>query len=347
MPACLIGLGSNLGNRRENLEAAVARLAGHPRIGPLVRSAWHETAAIGGPAGQPPFLNGAVKLITSLAPLELFDCLRQIETQLGRRREERWGPRTIDLDLLLYGGQVLDTPALKLPHPRMAWRRFVLEPAAEVADEMLHPTIRWSIARLLEHLNASPPYVAVTGGIAAGKSRLAERLAAALPARMIVERPDWARLELFYADPAEEAWETELAFLEQRTKLLCNDAILWKNSAWTVSDFWFDQSAAFARAWLPKGRIDAYMERFGRLRPTVARPRLVVLLDAPAETLLDRVRGRGRSCERRLTVAQLERIRREVAEQAGRPGQGPLLRFQDEDLESISAEVLAAARSTE
>ena len=322
-------------------------MAEHPRIEALARSAWHETDAVGGPTGQPPFLNGAVKLNTSLAPRELFDCLRQIETQLGRRREKHWGPRTIDLDLLLYDELVLDTPDLKLPHPRMAWRRFVLEPAAEVADEMVHPTIRWSVARLLEHLNTSPPYVAVTGGIAAGKSRLAERLAAALPARLIVERPDWARLDLFYAHPAEEAWETELAFLEQRANLLCNDAILRKNSVWTISDFWFDQSAAFTRAWLPKERIDAYMERFERLRPTVARPRLLVLLDAPAETLLDRVRGRGRSCERRLTVAQLERIRREVADQAGRPGQGPLLRFQDEDLESISAEVLAAAQATE
>ena len=367
MPACLIGLGSNQGNRREILEAAVSRLAEHPRIELLAQSTWHETSAIGGPAGQPRFLNGALKLETALTPRELFECLRQIEIQLGRRREERWGPRTIDLDLLLYDEQVLDTPVLTLPHPRMAWRRFVLEPAAEVAGEMVHPTIRWSIARLLEHLNTSPPYVAVTGGIASGKSRLANRLAAALPARMIEERPDWTRLESFYADPDGQGWETELEFLDQRAGLLRSDALEKGDSPhlperpkgcfaqmgtvpffrrWTVSDFWFDQSAAFARAWLPEERIDDYMERFERLRPTVAGPRLIVLLDAPAEELLARVRGRGRSCERRLTVEQLERIRREVAEQAGRPGLGPVLRFRSNDQEAIFAEVLAAARGT-
>ncbi len=346
MPACLIGLGSNQGNRREILEAAVARLAEHPRIELLARGTWHETSSIGGPAGQPRFLNGALKLETALAPHELFECLRQIEIQLGRRREEHWGPRTIDLDLLLYDEQVLDTPALTLPHPRMAWRRFVLEPAAEVAGEMVHPTIHWSIARLLEHLNTSPPYVAVTGGIASGKSRLAERLAAELPARTIEERPNWTRLESFYADPAGQGWETELEFLDQRAGLLRTNAADWAGDRWTVSDFWFDQSAAFARAWLPEERIGDYMERHERLRPTVARPRLIVLLDAPAETLLARVRGRGRSCERRLTVEQLERIRREVAEQAGRPGLGPVLRFQSDDQETIFAEVLAAARGT-
>lgn len=347
MPACLIGLGSNQGNRREILEAAVSRLAEHPRIELLAHSRWHETSAVGGPAGQPCFLNGALKLETALAPHELFECLRQIETQLGRRREERWGPRTIDLDLLLYDEQVFDTPVLTLPHPRMAWRRFVLEPAAEVAGEMVHPTIRWSIARLLEHLNTSPPYVAVTGGIASGKSRLAERLAAELPARQIEERPDWTRLELFYADPAGQGWETEREFLDQRAELLRSDAPEWLGDRWTVSDFWFDQSAAFARAWLPKERIDDYVERFERLRLTVPRPRLIVLLDVPAEELLDRVRGRGRSCERRLTVEQLERIRREVAEQAGRSGLGPVLRLQSDDHDTIIAEVLAAARGTE
>ena len=374
MPACLIGLGSNQGNRRENLAAAVSRLAEHPRIELLAQSTWHETSAIGGPVGQPRFLNGALKLETSFAPRELFECLRQIEIQLGRRRDERWGPRTIDLDLLLYDEQVLDTPSLTLPHPRMAWRRFVLEPAAEVAGEMFHPTIRWSIARLLEHLNTSPPYVAVTGGIASGKSHLAERLASALPARSIKERPDWTRLESFYVDPDGQGWATELEFLDQRAGLLRTNAPEKGDSPhlcddhasmvpafgpfrqmgtvpffrhWSVSDFWFDQSAAFARAWLSADRIDDYMERYERLRPTVARPRLIVLLDAPAEELLDRVRGRGRNCERRLTVEQLERIRHEVAEQAGRPELGPVLRFRSDDQEAIFAEVLAAARGTE
>ncbi len=220
MPVCLIGLGSNQGNRQATLESAAARLAAHPQINLVARSAWHETAAVGGPAGQADFLNGALRIETSLGPHELLACLQEVETQLGRRRAERWGPRPIDLDLLLYGELVLDTPGLVVPHPRLAFRRFVLEPASEVAHAMLHPTIRWSIARLLEHLDTSPRYVAVTGPIAAGKTHLAERLATAVGGRAIVEQPDWAQLDAFYADPAGNAWEMELRFLHERAGLL-------------------------------------------------------------------------------------------------------------------------------
>ena len=102
----------------------------------------------------------------------------------------------------------------------MAWRRFVLKPAAEVASAMLHPTIGWTVARLLEHLDTAPSYVAMTGPIAAGKTQLAERLAAALSARLIVERPNWEQLDAFYADPARQGWLTELEFSQQRASLL-------------------------------------------------------------------------------------------------------------------------------
>ena len=106
---------------------------------------------IGGPAGQEPFLNAAALLETSLPPAELLARLQRIELHLGRTRETRWAARTLDLDLLLYDNLVLNTPYLTLPHPRMAFRRFVLEPAAEVAPEMAHPRLAgpsnacWSI----------------------------------------------------------------------------------------------------------------------------------------------------------------------------------------------------------
>ena len=220
MPACLIGLGSNQGDRRATLDAAVAELGRQPQISIAAVSAWRETAPIGGPPGQTCFLNGALRAETSLGPHELLACLGQIENRLGRLRTDRWGPRTIDLDLLLYDELVLSTPTLVLPHPRMAWRRFVLEPAAEVAGDMLHPTIRWTIAQLLAHLNSAPPYVAITGPIAAGKTQLAQRLAAAISARLLVEQPDWALLDVFYANPSGHGWQTELEFLRQRARLL-------------------------------------------------------------------------------------------------------------------------------
>src|SRR3972149_84228 len=137
MPRCLIGLGSNLGNRRETFEKALAELRGHPCMQVAAVSSFHETAPIGGPAHQPAFLNAAALLDVSLQPQALLELLQQIEAEHGRRREETWGPRTLDLDLLLYEDLILSTPTLELPHPRMAWRRFVLEPAAEVAGAML------------------------------------------------------------------------------------------------------------------------------------------------------------------------------------------------------------------
>lgn len=346
MSVCLIGLGSNEGDRRAILEAAVARLRQTPSVSVAAVSTLCETLPVGGSPGQPAYLNGALRAKTSLGPHELLACLQQIEHDLGRRRTERWGPRTIDLDLLLYDDLVLDSPSLVVPHPRMAWRRFVLEPAREVAGFMVHPVIGWTVDRLLEHLSATRPYVAIAGPIAAGKTRLAERLSAAIPARMIAEQPDWRQLDAFYANPAGHGLQVELGFLHQRRQLLAADDVGWSVAGWSVSDFWFDQSAAFAAAWLPEGQLPEYIEQYERVRRAVVRPRLVVWLDVPADELLARVLHRGRACERRLTADQLDRIRQSVQTQIGRPDQGPVLRAAGNE-ESFFAEVMAAVRGME
>jgi 2-amino-4-hydroxy-6-hydroxymethyldihydropteridine diphosphokinase len=353
MPVCLIGLGSNQGNRRQLLETAVACIAASSQVQGVALSSWRETSPVGGPPGQPFFLNGALAAETSLSPQALLAGLQQIEHDLGRRRGEHWAQRTIDLDLLLYDDLVCDAPGLQLPHPRMAWRRFVLEPAAEVAGAMMHPITGWSVARLLEHLNTTPAYVAVTGPIAAGKTRLARRLAEALSAELIVETPNWPRLAVFYADPASHGWQIELEFLNQRVQLLAAvsppgaSGLPSARTRWIVSDFWFDQSRAFARVWLPPEQRSALLERWQQQRRDVVRPKLVVLLDAPAETLLARTRARGRSCEQQISEAQLEGIRQAILDEAGRPDVGPVLRLRSDDHEAVLAEVLAAVGAME
>lgn len=157
MATCLIGLGSNLGNRTEQLNSALAALRADPSLTLLRCSSFLETAPIGGPAGQPKFLNAAALVETTIAPRELLAKLQATEARLGRVRGEHWGPRTIDLDLLLYGDAVISTPELMVPHPRLAQRRFVLVPAAEIAAEMVDPVSALSIAALLADLGPASP----------------------------------------------------------------------------------------------------------------------------------------------------------------------------------------------
>src|SRR5271157_549158 len=151
MPLCLIGLGSNLGDRSGLIDEALARLQRHQNIEVVRRSRYHDTLSVGGPDAQPAFLNAAAVLQTSLSPQFLLAELQRAEVDLGRQRIERWGPRTIDLDLLIYDNLTRNDPDIVIPHPRMTWRRFVLEPAAEIASEMLHAGMGWTIAQLLDN----------------------------------------------------------------------------------------------------------------------------------------------------------------------------------------------------
>jgi 2-amino-4-hydroxy-6-hydroxymethyldihydropteridine diphosphokinase len=141
-----VGVGANLGDRRATIEAAVAALPGVVAVSEL-----RETDPFG-VVDQPVFLNGAVALDTELSPRELLEALLEVERSLGRERRERWGPRTIDLDLLLYGDETVDEPGLTVPHPRLHERRFALEPLHELDPELVIPG-RGSVQDVLSELD--------------------------------------------------------------------------------------------------------------------------------------------------------------------------------------------------
>ena len=139
MTRAYIGLGSNLGDRRAQLEEALRRLGDDPAISVVAVSSYRDTAPVG-VVDQPRFLNAAAALETTLGPRGLLDLLLAVERDLGRDRSgERWGPRTVDLDLLLYGDVSLDEPGLTVPHPRLHERRFVLEPLVELDPALALP----------------------------------------------------------------------------------------------------------------------------------------------------------------------------------------------------------------
>jgi 2-amino-4-hydroxy-6-hydroxymethyldihydropteridine diphosphokinase len=145
-----VGIGSNLGDREDNLRRAVELLSVEDGVDVTAVSEIRETEPVG-PVEQGPFLNGAVRIQTDLGPRELLERLLAVEQRLGRVREERWGPRTIDLDLLLYGDDAVDEPGLTVPHPRLHERRFVLEPLADLAPSLEIPG-RGPISALLAEL---------------------------------------------------------------------------------------------------------------------------------------------------------------------------------------------------
>jgi 2-amino-4-hydroxy-6-hydroxymethyldihydropteridine diphosphokinase len=146
-----VALGSNLGDRRAALGGAITALAQLPGTILMAASPVIETAPVG-PVEQGPFLNAVVAVQTTLTPRELLAALHNLERRAGRHRRERWGPRTLDLDLLLYGCLTLDEPGLTIPHPRLHERRFVLQPLAAIASHVVIPGLGQTVSRLLRTL---------------------------------------------------------------------------------------------------------------------------------------------------------------------------------------------------
>jgi len=249
-----IGLGSNLGDRKAILDGVVAQLRQTPEL--LVRSVstYHETKPVGGPAGQGPFLNAAAALETTLEPIALLHRLQEIEADAGRVRTVRWGERTLDLDVLLFGDEIIDRPDLSVPHPRMGVRRFVLVPLEEIASAARDPLTGRSISELRANLDRRPSYLALEGWWSAPEKRAALE-------RLVVELNTgcWSQRDLEELAPQIRSLsessrkpfgllEVTLGFLEARKLSSLGDQ-------WIVTDFTVADLVWAAKArWGPTSR---------------------------------------------------------------------------------------------
>lgn len=252
----IIGLGTNLGDRESNLDQAITALQAMPHLHVWTVSDYYETAPIGGPPGQGPYLNAAVLAEPSIDPLSLLELLHRLEAKLGRDRTEKWGPRTLDLDLLLYGVEIRQTPEITLPHPRLPFRRFALLPAVEVAPWSIDPWTGMTINELLNNLNHRPSLIAV---VAADPSdQEAVDLAATVHAMLVekVEGEPLRRADLLGAAATAPSDPRDRLYAEIQTLARRSPETSWPERSqgddrWRIADFSLDLELRWAGAMGP------------------------------------------------------------------------------------------------
>ena len=296
MARCLIGCGANAGEPREQLDRAVELLRFMPGISLLAVSRPRQTVAVGGPPGQPPFVNGACLIDTDLGPHELLDLLAAVENTLHRDRSVRWGPRTIDLDLLLYDELVIDEPedaggpagrrraALTVPHPRMATRRFVLEPCVEIAPDAVHPLSGCTVRELLDNISAAHLHVAVVGVPGSGATEVAAAIADATLARLVRHPQPLPR------GSQPQPWQEALAGWTEALTLPAPPTTPPVGvPVGTVADCWLGLLLVAAEVALSGPDHGAFRDDFLRRAAGTTAPRVAVVTVASAAALAERL----------------------------------------------------------
>jgi len=309
-----IGLGSNLGDRQQYIESSLKMLAGAPELRLLRVSDVIETPPLS-QDDQPNYLNAVAEVQTQLSAHGLLKTLGEIEILLGRRRKEKWGPRTIDLDLLLFGDEILNEPNLTVPHPQMHLRSFVLRGLAQLNAGLLHPVLGAAVAELAERLNGldfaldpqRPQLVCVSGIIGVGKTTLAEKLAKELGCRILREPYDTnPYMPQVYAGKKELALDSQLYFLDGRIKQLDKGALA--PGRIVVSDYVFDKELIYAHRLLDAEQLALYKDIHASMAGKAARPVLVIYLRDTVGTCLDRIHRRNRPYEQQIENAFLEAL---------------------------------------
>jgi deoxyguanosine kinase len=334
MTVAYIGLGSNLGDRKDFIHKALKMLAETENIEVSHVSDLIETAPLGG-ANQPAYLNAVAQIKTGLTAKDLHKALLNIETSFGRTRGENgstsspsraksreWSSRTIDLDILLFGDGIINSPDLIIPHPQMHLRSFVLKGLCQLDAELLHPVIKEQMKELANRLNnmdfvlnpGLPQLVNIAGIIGVGKTTLAKKLSELLSCKCVLEPYDKNPfLPDVYAGKKELALNSQLFFLTSRIiQLNCNAL---GNGQITISDYVFDKELIYAQLLLDTEQLDLYKKIYPPLSAEVTLPVLVIYLTDSVENCLERIHRRNRPYEQKIQpqfLASLSRSHEEL-----------------------------------
>jgi 2-amino-4-hydroxy-6-hydroxymethyldihydropteridine diphosphokinase len=307
-----IGLGSNQGDRAGMIRSAMDAISHTEGLRLLRSGRVIETKALSFNP-QPDYFNTVVEVETTLPPSELFKHLQSIENQLGRVRNEKWGPRTIDLDLLLYGESVIKQPGLSIPHKQLHLRSFVLNGLCELCPDRLHPAIKVSYSELLRRLNGCdfaldntrPQLISIAGPIGVGKSTLANGLLNCLPVKGIFEEYDKnPYLPKVYAGQKELALDSELYFLTSSVSQLSPDSLA---VGWVyISDYVFDKALMYAQCWLEPDALEKYEAVFAQQRQKVVSPVLIISIEDSTEHCIEKIHLRNRRYEQGIETGFLK-----------------------------------------
>ena len=346
---CYIALGSNLGNRLAYLIQGMAHIQN--RVGKILRiSNPYETAAVG--FDGPSFINACLQLETELDPEGVLKELQTIERVMGRTpsMDSGYQSRTLDLDLLFYGRVQMQNETLVLPHPRIQFRRFVLDPLAAIAPDWEHPILGENIQSLQKQCLDQNPitpmafqawlpslkdlgnYIAIAGNIGSGKTSLTQKIASDFQIKPVFEKfEENPHLAAFYEDPESFALATETFFLEGRIKQLKQ----YKDAQF-VSDFWLDKSLIFAQNTLEGEIFKQFEKTFQGNTKAIRQPDLLIYLDRPVDSLLSHIAKRGRPYEQGIKSDYLASIAAAYKEKLHQPHPFPVHLIDATDLDYVA-----------
>ncbi|MGA2071529.1 MAG: 2-amino-4-hydroxy-6-hydroxymethyldihydropteridine diphosphokinase [Sedimentisphaerales bacterium] len=309
-----IGLGSNIGDRKNHIDKSLQLLGETPDVNVGRVSTILETEPLSD-AKQPKYLNCVAEIKTSLPAEKLFHHLVLIENTLGRKRDGKWASRTIDLDLLLFGDEVINSDTLRVPHSQMHLRSFVLKGLRELNPRLEHPVFNETVDVLAGRLNGGdfalrpdvPQLIGIAGNIGAGKTTLAKILADAFKCRAIFEAYDTNPfLAKVYAGNHDLALDSQLYFLFTRYEQL-NPTSLEKGRA-VVTDYLFQKEQIYAKLTLNTEQLTLYQKYYSIVSPAVTNPVVVIYLQNPPQQCLERIHKRSRPYEQRIESSFLEAV---------------------------------------